>query len=129
MGQPLDYVDTRFSPYYMQDSLSTNPSSWALNTDVVKSNYGRLQYDASVDNPRYNDIVLMAGEYGGVFRATATGAWVAADTALPIPGRPGSLSGNVTDGSLDPSRQVLVSSAPPYVTRVRLYLDPRGRVV
>ena len=98
VGQPLDYVDTRFSPYFMQDSLSTNPSSWALNTDVVASNYGRLQYDASIRNPRYNDIVLVATEFGGIFRATTAGVWVAADTSLPLPGSPGSLSGNVTGG-------------------------------
>ena len=119
MGQPLDYVDTRFSPYFMQDSLSTNPSSWALNTDVVASNYGRLQYDASIRNPRYNDIVLVATEFGGIFRATTAGVWVAADTSLPLPGSPGSLSGNVTGGRLDPTQQVLVTSAPPYVTKVR----------
>jgi hypothetical protein len=113
---PLDYVDTRYSPYFMQDSLSQTPASWALNTDVLKFDFDRFMYDSSAGNPRHNDIVLLASAYGGVFRATESGMRVQASTSLPLPGARGSLSGNGT--VVTALTHVLVNPAAPSVVKV-----------
>ena len=47
MAMPLDYIDTRYSPFDMQGSLTYSPSSWALNTDVELYNFDRFFYSTS----------------------------------------------------------------------------------
>jgi len=102
----LDYVDTRFPPY--NNVKYSTHVSLALNTDVHIGNTGRqIGHDGT---SRSDDIVLGGiSVWGGVFQATnSEGRLVAANTVLPLPGAPGSLS----------MSKIKVSTAAPFVTKV-----------
>lgn len=108
----LDYVDTRQPPYDMKGYAS---NSLALNTDVEISSGGRLYGDRPT--PRYNDVFLIATPVGGVFSASATATGlVQANTFLPLPGAPGSLSF---------TSKITIDTTPPVVTSV-YSLAPTG---
>lgn len=100
----FDYVDTRNDAYGL---AYFDTYSMALNTDVHTTNTGRLT--GSIDNARDNDIVLLAGSYGGIYRSTGSDMLVQARTALPLPGSVGSLSA---------SAAIVVDTSPPSVTSV-----------
>jgi len=102
----LDYVDTRVPPY--NNVAYSTPVSLALSTDVHIGNTGRqIGHDGT---PRSDDIVLGGvSAWGGVFQATnSEGRLVAANTALPLPGAPGSLSKSM----------IKVDTTAPFVSKV-----------
>ena len=90
----LDYVDTREKPYGFSTYSTTSDVSWALNTDITIGTYGRGNKKIG---KRENDIILTATERGGIFTATESGSRVPANTFLPLPGTPGSLSGKYSN--------------------------------
>ena len=101
----LDYVDTREAPY---DMVGYTSNSLALNTDVTIGTGGRLYGDRPT--PRYNDIFLIATKSGGVFSATESPTQrVQANTFLPLPGAPGSLSS---------SSNIIIDTSAPFITSV-----------
>ena len=59
---------------------------------------------------RSNDLVLVMGDYGGIFRSTASSLRIPAQATLPLPGASGSLS--------DGTKNIVIDTTKPYVMRV-----------
>jgi len=99
----LDYVDTRLHPY----NLPSFQLSLALNTDVNRSFSGRAADHPN--RPRRDDVFLLSLENGGIFYASEIGLKLPADTTLPLPREPGSLSVN---------SNIVISTSSPQVIKV-----------
>lgn len=85
----LDYVDTRLVPY----EQTTYQLSFALDTDILKGNNGRLRSENNENFlTRQNDIVFLSTRHGGVFRSSTSSTLIGVFTAFPLPGTAGSLS-------------------------------------
>eukprot|EP01038_Epipyxis_sp_PR26KG_P005103 gene5103-7113_t len=81
----LDYIDTRYSPYFTQVNQESDSFTFALNIDVELS--AAQVFDVSTT------IVSYPTKTGGVF-VLSSSSYIPVVTALPLPSKPRSLSYN-----------------------------------